>query len=58
MEVLRSFASDYFRFNCYGPLGANPVELLRTPDAERVYRYLDAVMKNELRLPLRWRRDH
>ncbi|RPH54182.1 MAG: DUF2384 domain-containing protein [Lysobacterales bacterium] len=39
-------------------LGANPVELLRTPDAERVYRYLDAVMKNELRLPPRWRRDH
>jgi Protein of unknown function (DUF2384) len=39
-------------------LGANPVELLRTPDAERVYRYLDAVTKNELRLPPRWRRDH
>jgi uncharacterized protein (DUF2384 family) len=39
-------------------LGASPVELLRTPDAERVYRYLDAVMKNELRLPPRWRRDH
>ena len=39
-------------------LGAYPVELLRTPDAERVYRYLDAVTKNELRLPPRWRRDH
>jgi hypothetical protein len=36
-------------------LGACPVDLLRTPDAERVYRYLDAVLKNELRLPPRWR---
>jgi uncharacterized protein (DUF2384 family) len=33
-------------------LGARPVELLRTAsDAERVYRYLDAVTKHELRLP-------
>ena len=32
-------------------LGARPVELLSTPDGERVYRYLDAVTKNELRLP-------
>jgi hypothetical protein len=39
-------------------LGGNPIHVLRTPDAERVYRYLDAVMKNELRLPPRWRRDH
>jgi len=39
-------------------LGASPVELLRTPDAERVYRYLDAVLKHELRMPPRWRREH
>ncbi len=31
--------------------GARPVELLSTSEAERVYRYLDAVTKNELRLP-------
>jgi len=33
-------------------LGARPVELLRTPDDDRVYRYLNAVQKHELRLPL------
>jgi Protein of unknown function (DUF2384) len=38
-------------------LSACPVDLLRTNDAERVYRYLDAVLKNELRLPPRWRRE-
>lgn len=32
-------------------LGARPMDLLSTPDAERVYRYLDAVTKHELRLP-------
>lgn len=33
-------------------LGARPVELLRTTsEAQRVYRYLDAVTKHELRLP-------
>jgi uncharacterized protein (DUF2384 family) len=32
-------------------LDARPIDLLRTSDAERVYRYLDAVLKNELRLP-------
>lgn len=31
--------------------GARPVDLLHTSDAERVYRYLDAVTKHELRLP-------
>ena len=31
--------------------GARPAELLHTPEAERVYRYLDAVTKHELRLP-------
>lgn len=32
-------------------LGARPMDLLGTPNAERVYRYLDAVTKHELRLP-------
>ena len=32
-------------------LGARPIELLRTAEAERVFRYLDAVQKHELRLP-------
>ena len=39
-------------------LGARPSELLRTPDAELVYRYLNAVRKNELRMPPAWRREH
>jgi hypothetical protein len=39
-------------------LGARPVDLLRTPDAESVYRYLSAVRKHELRLPPAWRREH
>ena len=39
-------------------LGASPVDLLRTPDAERVYRYVDAVLKHELRMPPRGKQDH
>lgn len=38
-------------------LGAPPIDLLRTPDADRVHRYLNAVQKNELRMPPR-RREH
>lgn len=32
-------------------LSARPIDLLRTPDADRVHRYLSAVQKNELRMP-------
>lgn len=39
-------------------LGARPIDLLRTPDAELVYRYLSAVRKHELRMPPAWRREH
>lgn len=39
-------------------LGARPVDLLRSPDAELVYRYLSSVRKHELRMPPAWRRDH
>ena len=39
-------------------LGASPIEVLRTHDAERVFRYLAAVQKHELRLPTDSRRDH
>lgn len=39
-------------------LGASPLDLLRTPDAELVYRYLSAVRKHELRMPPAWRRGH
>jgi hypothetical protein len=39
-------------------LGATPIEVLRTHDAERVFRYLAAVQKHELRLPPSSRRDH
>jgi uncharacterized protein (DUF2384 family) len=39
-------------------LGARPVDLLRSPDAELVYRYLSAVRKHELRMPPAWRREH
>ena len=39
-------------------LGASPIEVLRTHDAERVLRYLAAVEKHELRLPPNTRRDH
>lgn len=39
-------------------LGARPVDLLPTPDAELVYRYLSAVRKHELRMPPAWRREH
>jgi hypothetical protein len=31
--------------------GATPIEVLRTAEAGRVFRYLDAVQKHELRLP-------
>jgi len=39
-------------------LGARPIDLLRTPDSELVYRYLSAVQKHELRMPPAWRREH
>lgn len=39
-------------------LGARPIDLLRTPDADLVYRYLSAVQKHELRMPPAWRREH
>jgi uncharacterized protein (DUF2384 family) len=39
-------------------LNARPVDLLRTPDAELVYRYLSAVRKHELRMPPASRREH
>ena len=39
-------------------LGARPVDLLRTPDAELVYRYLSSVRKHELRMPPAGRREH
>lgn len=32
-------------------LASRPIELLRTADAERVHRYVDAVLKHELRMP-------
>lgn len=32
-------------------LGGRPLDLLGTPDAERVHRYLDSVRKHELRMP-------
>lgn len=38
-------------------LGARPIDLLSTPDAELVYRYLSAVQKHELRMPPAWRRE-
>jgi hypothetical protein len=38
-------------------LGARPLDLLRTPDAALVYRYLSAVRKHELRMPPAWRRE-
>lgn len=38
-------------------LGARPLDLLRTPDDDLVYRYLNAVQKHELRMPP-WRREH
>jgi hypothetical protein len=39
-------------------LGARPVDLLRSSDAELVYRYVSAVRKHELRMPPAWRREH
>ena len=39
-------------------LGGRPVDLLGTPDAERVHRYLDSVRKHELRMPPAARREH
>jgi hypothetical protein len=39
-------------------LGASPIEVLRRHDAERVFRYLAAVQKHELRLPTDARRGH
>ena len=38
-------------------LGASPIDLLRSPDAELVHRYLSAVRKHELRMPPAWRRE-
>lgn len=32
-------------------LGGRPVDLLGTPNADRVHRYLDSVRKHELRMP-------
>ncbi|WP_116809560.1 MbcA/ParS/Xre antitoxin family protein [Steroidobacter cummioxidans] len=39
-------------------LGGRPVDLLGTPDAERVHRYLNSVRKHELRMPPAVRREH
>ena len=39
-------------------LGASPFDLLRSPEAELVHRYLSAVRKHELRMPPAWRREH
>lgn len=39
-------------------LGGRPVDLLATPDAERVHRYLSSVSKHELRMPPSVRREH
>jgi hypothetical protein len=39
-------------------LGGRPGELLGTPDAERVHRYLESVRKHELRMPPAVRREH
>lgn len=39
-------------------LGGRPVDLLATPDAERVHRYLNSVRKHELRMPPSVRREH
>ncbi|MET0535663.1 MAG: MbcA/ParS/Xre antitoxin family protein [Steroidobacter sp.] len=39
-------------------LGGRPIDLLTTPDAELVHRYLSSVRKHELRMPPASRRDH
>ena len=38
-------------------LGGKPIDLLCSPDAALVYRYLSAVRKHELRMPPAWRRE-
>lgn len=38
-------------------LGARPIDLLRTPDADRVSRYVSAVRKHELRMPPAHKRE-
>lgn len=38
-------------------LGARPIDLLRTPDADRVFRYVSAVRKHELRMPPAHKRE-
>lgn len=39
-------------------LGGRPVDLLGTPEAERVHRYLSSVRKHELRMPPPVRHEH
>jgi uncharacterized protein (DUF2384 family) len=39
-------------------LGGRPVDLLCTPEAEHVHRYLSSVSKHELRMPPSARREH
>jgi uncharacterized protein (DUF2384 family) len=39
-------------------LGGRPVDLLGSPDADRVHRYLSSVRKHELRMPPASRREH
>ncbi|HEY5757233.1 MAG TPA: MbcA/ParS/Xre antitoxin family protein [Steroidobacter sp.] len=39
-------------------LGGRPVDLLGTPEAEHVHRYLSSVRKHELRMPPSVRREH
>jgi uncharacterized protein (DUF2384 family) len=39
-------------------LGGRPVDLLGTPEAEHVHRYLSSVSKHELRMPPSARREH
>jgi uncharacterized protein (DUF2384 family) len=39
-------------------LGGRPIDLLGTPEADRVHRYLASVRKHELRMPPAARREH
>lgn len=39
-------------------LGGRPIDLLASPDAEVVHRYLSSVRKHELRMPPGVRREH
>jgi hypothetical protein len=39
-------------------LGAAPIDVLRSSDAQLVHRYLSAVRKHELRMPPAWRSTH